>query len=126
MDRDDMDNVVHFVLTQYSFKQGLKKFQEAGKNAVKEEFLQLHQKETFKPIAPEELTSEQRKSALKLLVKQHKIYFKEEATSPTISWEAILLTSIIDAKEGRDVATTDILVAYLNTDMDNKVIMMME
>eukprot|EP00957_Ditylum_brightwellii_P165135 12573115-Ditylum_brightwellii.AAC.1 len=68
MDRDDMDDITCFALTQYSLKQGLKKFQQAGEDAVKEEFLQLHNKETFKPIAPDELTSEQQKSALKSLM----------------------------------------------------------
>eukprot|EP00957_Ditylum_brightwellii_P159370 12131401-Ditylum_brightwellii.AAC.1 len=38
----------------------------------------------------------------------------------------ILLTSIIDFRERRDVATTDIPVAYLNADMDNEVIIVME
>eukprot|EP00957_Ditylum_brightwellii_P210976 15365620-Ditylum_brightwellii.AAC.2 len=46
--------------------------------------------------------------------------------SPTISLEAVLLTSVIDAKEGRDVTTTDLPIAYLNADMDDEVIIMME
>ena len=58
--------------------------------------------------------------------KQRDMYSKEEAASPTVSTEAILLTSVIDAKEGQDVATTDIPVAYLNADMDDEVIMVME
>eukprot|EP00957_Ditylum_brightwellii_P156894 11940809-Ditylum_brightwellii.AAC.1 len=68
MDKDDMDDIIHFVLIQYSLKQGLKKFQQAGEDAVKKEFLQLHNKETFKPIAPDKLKSEQCKTALKLLI----------------------------------------------------------
>eukprot|EP00957_Ditylum_brightwellii_P112575 8581787-Ditylum_brightwellii.AAC.1 len=54
------------------------------------------------------------------------MYTKEEAASPTVSSEAVLLTSVIDAKEGQNVATTDILVTYLNADMDKEMIMMME
>eukprot|EP00957_Ditylum_brightwellii_P075229 5716802-Ditylum_brightwellii.AAC.1 len=46
--------------------------------------------------------------------------------SPTISLEEVLLTSIIDAKGGRDVTTADMPVTYLNADMDDAVIMMME
>eukprot|EP00957_Ditylum_brightwellii_P085091 6469664-Ditylum_brightwellii.AAC.1 len=145
MDHDDMDDVIHFALTQYSLKQGLKKFQEAGENAVKEEFMQLHTKETFQSLAKDELTDEQRKSVLKSLMfitqkrcgrvkargcadgrKQREMYSKEEAASPTVSSETVLLTSAIDAKEGRDVAMTNILVTYLNADMDKEVIMMME
>eukprot|EP00957_Ditylum_brightwellii_P140482 10703377-Ditylum_brightwellii.AAC.1 len=58
--------------------------------------------------------------------KQREMYSKEETASPTVSSEAVLLTSIIDAKEGRDIATTNIPVAYLSTDMGNEVIIMME
>eukprot|EP00957_Ditylum_brightwellii_P074990 5699034-Ditylum_brightwellii.AAC.1 len=54
------------------------------------------------------------------------MHSKEETTPPTISLEAVLLTSVIDTKEGRDVATTYITVAYLNANMDDEVIMMME
>eukprot|EP00957_Ditylum_brightwellii_P133658 10190445-Ditylum_brightwellii.AAC.1 len=58
--------------------------------------------------------------------KQQDLYTKEEAASPTVSPEAVLLMSIIDAKEGQDIATTDIPVAYLNADMDDEGIMVME
>eukprot|EP00957_Ditylum_brightwellii_P077598 5896116-Ditylum_brightwellii.AAC.1 len=54
------------------------------------------------------------------------IYSKEEAASLTVLLEAILLASVIGAKEGRDITTTDILITYLNADMDDKLIMMME
>eukprot|EP00957_Ditylum_brightwellii_P032353 2450847-Ditylum_brightwellii.AAC.1 len=54
------------------------------------------------------------------------MYTKEEAASPTVSPELVLLTSIIDTKEGRDVATTDIPVMYPNADMNDEVIMVME
>eukprot|EP00957_Ditylum_brightwellii_P210344 15364857-Ditylum_brightwellii.AAC.6 len=53
------------------------------------------------------------------------IFSKEEVTSSTVSTEAVLLTSIIDAKKGQGEAKTDIPVTYLNTDMDNEVIMLM-
>eukprot|EP00957_Ditylum_brightwellii_P009612 724568-Ditylum_brightwellii.AAC.1 len=145
MSQDNFNDVVHFALTQYSLKEGLKKFKKEGEDAVKEEFQQLHQKETFTPMAPQDLTHEQKKIALNSLMfitkkgcgrvkarqcmngcKQRNMYSKEEAASPMVSTKAILLISIIDAKEGQDVATTDIPVAYLNADMDDKVIMVME
>ena len=37
---------------------------------------------------------------------------KEESSSPTVSTEAVLLTSIVDAREGRDVAVVDIPNAF--------------
>ena len=40
---------------------------------------------------------------------------KEEASSPTAFTESIILTSIVDAKERRDVATVDIPNAFAQT-----------
>jgi hypothetical protein len=40
---------------------------------------------------------------------------KEESSSPTVSTEAVLLTSIVDALEERDVAIIDIPNAFIQT-----------
>ena len=51
---------------------------------------------------------------------------KEDATSPTIALESVLLTAMIDAVEGWDVTTIDILNAFIQTRLDdnsNKVLM---
>jgi len=40
---------------------------------------------------------------------------KEESSSPTVSTESVLLTSIIDALEERDVAIIDIPNAFIQT-----------
>ena len=40
---------------------------------------------------------------------------KEEAISPAAFTESIILTSIVDAKERRDVATVDIPNAFAQT-----------
>ena len=42
---------------------------------------------------------------------------KEEATSPTISTEAILTTVVIDVKQNRDVITLDIPNIFVQTPM---------
>jgi hypothetical protein len=47
---------------------------------------------------------------------------KEDSASPTVSLEGLILSLMIDAKEGRDVATTDIAGAYLHATMDDFVI----
>ena len=44
---------------------------------------------------------------------------KEESSSPTVSTEAVLLTSIIDAHEGQDVAVSDIPNAFIQTRVDD-------
>ena len=48
---------------------------------------------------------------------QHKWMDKEDAASPTASLESVLLTAVIDAKEGRDIATVDIPNAFIQTDI---------
>ena len=47
---------------------------------------------------------------------------KEEAASPTTALESLLITLLIDAWEERDVATADVVRAYLNAYMEDFVI----
>ena len=44
----------------------------------------------------------------------------KDATSLTVSTEAVMLTATIDTLEGRDVAVVDIPGAYLSADMDDE------
>ena len=57
--------------------------------------------------------------------KQQESIRKEDAASPTVALESIFLTSAIEAHEGREVATIDIPGAYLHTDTDEEVIMLL-
>ena len=45
---------------------------------------------------------------------------KTDETSPTAALEPVLLTSTIDAKEGRDVAIIDIPNAFVTTRIEDK------
>ena len=45
----------------------------------------------------------------------------KDATSPTVSAEAVMITATIDALEGRDVAVVDIPGEYMSADMDDEV-----
>ena len=47
--------------------------------------------------------------------KQRAFINKEDASSPTVSTNSVLLSCIIDATEGRDVATIDIPNAFIQT-----------
>jgi hypothetical protein len=47
--------------------------------------------------------------------KQQDYIFKEDASLPTVATEAVLLSCIIDAEEGRDVAVIDIPIAFIQT-----------
>jgi hypothetical protein len=44
---------------------------------------------------------------------------KEELSSPTVSTKAVLLTSIVDARKGRDIAIIDIPNAFIQTRVDD-------
>eukprot|EP00957_Ditylum_brightwellii_P210033 15364497-Ditylum_brightwellii.AAC.6 len=57
---------------------------------------------------------------------QHDTIPKEDAASPMVAPESVIITSVIDTKEGHDVATTDIPGTYLSADMDDYVIMVLE
>ena len=110
-----------------SVKQGLRRFGEKGVAAVKSEMQQLHDRSVMFPVKISSLTLEQKRRTLNYLMflkrkrcekikgrgcadgrKQHAYTPKEDATSPTVSSEAMFITAVIDAKEGRDVATCDI------------------
>jgi hypothetical protein len=44
---------------------------------------------------------------------------KEESSSPTVSTKSVLLTSIVNAHEGRDVAVIGIPNAFIQTRVDD-------
>ena len=54
--------------------------------------------------------------------KQRNYVPREEATSPTIKLESLIMSLLVDAKEKRDVATVDIVGAYLLADMKDTVV----
>ena len=47
--------------------------------------------------------------------KQRSYITREDASSPTVATEAVLMTCIIDAEENRDVAVIDIPNALIQT-----------
>jgi hypothetical protein len=51
--------------------------------------------------------------------KQREYISKEDASSPTIATESILLSCIIDAEEERDVAVIDIPNAFVQTHVED-------
>jgi Reverse transcriptase (RNA-dependent DNA polymerase) len=121
-------------------KRGIKLFGENGVKAVTDELKQLHEREVMKVKHSKDLTKEQRRDALAYLMylkrkrcgkykargcadgrKQRAWTNKEDASSPTISTEAVFLTSVIDALENRDVAIVDVPGAFMQADMDELV-----
>ena len=127
---------------QMSACAGYKRFGDAACDATCREFKQLVDKDVFTPVRPEHLTQKEREQSLRVVNlikhkrdgtikgctcadrrKQRDLYDKSQTVSPTVSSDALVLTIMIDAKEGRDVATADVAGAYLNADMDDLVVM---
>ena len=142
---DQLANLKHTVLTQYTLKKGLQVFGPKGTEAVFSEMKQLHDRQVCEPINEKDLSREQKRKALGYLMflkqkrcgrikgrdcadgrKQRVWTTKEEATSPTVSTEAVLLTSVIDAKERREVMTVDIPGAFMQGEQDETVHMKLE
>ena len=51
---------------------------------------------------------------------------KEETSLPTVSLEALILTCMIDAKEGQNVTTCDTPGAFMRVDVDEKIHLKLE
>ena len=122
------------VLTQYNMRRGIQLFRQRGIDAVRKELKQLNDRLVAKPVSPESLTKEQRARALAYLMflkekrcgtikgrgcadgrKQRDWMSREDTASPTVSTAALILSCLIDAYKRRDVATTDIPGAFLQT-----------
>jgi hypothetical protein len=120
--------------------QGLPMFGAAGIDAVQKEMQQIHDRKVMAVTKASELTHEQKKQALAYLMflkrkrcgkikgrgcadgrKQRLYTAKEDATSPTVATEAVFLTAVIDAREGREVALLDVPGAFMQADMDELV-----
>jgi hypothetical protein len=120
-----------------SMNRGLKEFGAAGLAAVSKEMQQLHDRKVMTAKASRDLTPDERKESLGYLMflkrkrcgtikgrgcadgrKQRAYTDKDEATSPTIATEAVFLTAVIAALEGRDVAVIDVPGAFMQTDLD--------
>jgi hypothetical protein len=94
----------------------------------------------LEPRIANELTREEKRAALHYLMilkkkrngrikgrgcadgrKQRLHTNKEDASSPTVAIEAVMLSCVIDANERRDTATVDIPGAFMQADMDELV-----
>ena len=123
-----------------SLKAGLRTFGNDGLKAVEKEMRQLHDRGVMKPVHKSDLTAEQRREALSYLMflkrkrcgkikgrgcadgrKQRAYITKEDSTAPTVSTEAVFLTAVIDAMEGRNVVVLDVPGAFMQAKIDELV-----
>jgi len=129
--------IVGHVMTQMTATAGIKKHGQKAIDALFKEFCQLNDKIVFGPLDASKLAKEQKADALRAInlikekrsgilkgrtcadgSRQRALYTKEQTTSPTVSTDALMLSLMIDAYEGRDVATADVVGAYLMADLD--------
>ena len=129
-----------FLTEQMTAKKGLKRFKEAGAQAIMNELEQIIYRKVMRGKHAKDLTREDKKAALRYLMflkqkrsgkikargcadgrKQRLYKTKDETTSPTVTTEGLMLTCIIDAYENRDVATLDVPGAFMHADMDEKI-----
>jgi hypothetical protein len=124
-------SVAFSFMQQLSVKSVLREWGDDARAAGEKEVNQLHWREKFVPRQMLELTADQRTKILQSHMfigqkqtgetkarmiaggnMQHGHVTKEESSSPTVSTEAVLLTSIVDAHKGRDI---DIPNAFIQT-----------
>jgi hypothetical protein len=144
LDKEEPFGVL-FMTEQMSLRRGLQHFGQKGAEAVVSELRQVHYRQVIQPRYREQLSPSQRRQALRYLMylkqkrcgrikargcadgrKQRLYKSKEETSSPTVSTDAVFLTSIVDAMERRCVATLDIPGAFMHADMDEIVHMRLD
>jgi len=133
-----------FVQT-YTVLKGIKKFGKKALDASLKEMQQLHERVAFEPISIKNMTPQERKRAMESLIflvekrnienpdekelkarqcangsTQRAYMSREEASSPASATKSVCITSTIDAKERREVATIDVPNAFIRTPLDYK------
>jgi len=135
----------HVMMTQLNVKDGLRAFREKGDEAIMKEIKQLHTRQALMPHSRNDLSYEERRKVLRYLMflkekrdgtikargcadgRPQRIYTsKEDASSPTVSIEAMMLSCAVDAKESRYAVVSVIPGAFLHADMEDKVYMLLE
>jgi hypothetical protein len=127
------------IMTKLSLKAGLKEWGEEAFMAAQSEMKQLHFRNKFKPKHWRKLSQVQRQTVLESYMflkqkwdgkikgrtvaghnRQGGYISKEDASSPTLAMESVLLSCIIDAEEERDVAVVDIPNTFVQTRVENE------
>jgi hypothetical protein len=140
-----MMHVLGVVLAeQYSINKGIRLFRDRARESISKELRQFYDYVTYVPIHAHKLTPEQKKQALASLIfltekrcgriktracvngsTQRDYIPKENTASPTVMNDSVMITSAVDAHEGRVVVTCDIPGAFLHADLDEEVIMLL-
>ena len=131
--------VVELVLTQLMLKAAMKMWGNNATIAAEAEMKQLHWRNSFKPVRWNELTQQQKEMVLESHIfltqkrtreikgrtvaggnKQREYIDKEDASSPTVATESVILTSVVDAVEERETAVVDVPNTFIHTQVKDK------
>jgi hypothetical protein len=126
--------IVEMILTQLMLKAAITKWGNQATSAAKAEMRQLHWLYTFKPVHYNDLMPKQKATILESHIfltekqtgeikghtvaggnKQHGYIEKEDASPPTMATKSVILTSVVDAKEGCNMAVLDMPNAFIQT-----------
>jgi hypothetical protein len=130
--------VVEMVMTQLSLNAALKQWGKDAKAAVEAEAKQLHWHNSFRPVHWKDVNKERRKQIPESHVfvkkkctvqikackfaggnKQRDFISKENVSSPAVATESVLLTSLVDAQENRDVTIVNSPNAFIQMVVEN-------
>ncbi len=134
-----------YIMMQYNLKAGLRKFGDKGKTAATGEMMRPHIMDTWKAMDPEKLSWKEQMRALSSLLflkekwmrkikgraclngaPQQAYIPKEDAASPTVSTESTFITGAITVSKRRKVRCYDVPSAFVNTDVDEDVLMVLK
>ena len=134
------------LVQQFNLKKGLGLFGNKAEVATLKELKQIHDMGTYVLLKASKMSRKDKMQALSSLmfivekrdgrVKARKCavgskqrtfegYKKSDSASPTVHTDAVIITSTLDAHEGRDVATADMPGAYLHTDNNQHMVMLL-
>ena len=142
---EDEFKVWAYTMTQYNLKPGLRKFGARGTTAAVDELTQLHIMDTWTAMDPSKISREDKMKALSSLLflkekqagkikgracingaPQRAYISKEEAALPAVSTESTFISASIAAHEHRKVRCSDIPSAFVNTEVDKDVLMVLK
>jgi hypothetical protein len=116
------NTILHHAFTQFSLRQGLRKFPVEAREATIVEIKQLHDMKVFVPVKKSSLSTQELLGVLNAITfirqkqcgqikartcadgrPQRMLFEKWEASSPTVRTKSVLLTSVIDAHDKRAI-----------------------
>ena len=125
--------------TTYTLKQAMKRWGKQADTAAMKEMQQLLDQECWKPIQRDTITPAEQKCVMRSLLFlvekrdgtkkamhcadgsiQRGWISSDDASSPTVHTESVMLTAVVDAHKRRDVVTADVPNALIQTKLEKR------